>query len=41
VDLNELTVNVTQDIAVAKNYRAGTIQGDGEGPVKGDTNFRP
>jgi hypothetical protein len=41
VDLNELTVNVAQDIAVAKNYRAGTIQGDGEGPVKGDTNFRP
>ena len=41
VDLNELTSRaVAQDIAVAKNWRAGTITDDGEGPIKGDTNFR-
>ncbi len=41
LDLDNLTPKVEQDIAIAKAWSHGTIQGDGEGPVKGDTTFRP
>ncbi len=40
VDLNALTASAAADIGVAKDWRPGTITDDGEGPVKGDTNFR-
>jgi hypothetical protein len=41
VDLNELTAKVEADIAIARNWRASSLTGDGEGPAAGDTNFRP
>jgi hypothetical protein len=41
VDLNALTANAEADIAVARDWHPGTITDDGEGPVRGDTNFRP
>jgi len=41
VDLNELAVKVAEDITIAKNWRVGTIQDDGEGPAKAETGFRP
>ena len=41
VDLNALTVSAAADIAVARDWHSGTITDDGEGPVKGDTNFHP
>ena len=40
VDLNELTSRAEADIAVAKDWRQGSVTDDGEGPIKGDTNFR-
>jgi hypothetical protein len=40
VDLNALTASAVADIALAKDWHPGTIKDDGEGPVKGDTNFR-
>ena len=40
VDLNALTPSAAADIALAKDWRPGTITDNGEGPVKGDTNFR-
>jgi hypothetical protein len=40
VDLNALTESAAADIALAKDWRPGSITDDGEGPVKGDTNFR-
>jgi hypothetical protein len=40
VDLNALTASAAADIGVAKNWHPGTITDNGEGPVKGDTNFR-
>ena len=40
VDLNALTAAAAADIVVARDWRHGTITDDGEGPVKGDTNFR-
>jgi hypothetical protein len=40
VDLNALTASAAADIALAKDWHPGTIADDGEGPVKGDTNFR-
>ncbi len=40
VDLNALTASAAADIALAKDWRPGTITDDGEGRVKGDTNFR-
>ena len=41
VDLNALTASAEADIAVARDWHIGTITDDGEGPVRGDTNFRP
>jgi hypothetical protein len=41
VNLNELTGKVEEDVAIARDWRKGAIEGDGEGPAKGDTNFRP
>ena len=40
VDLNALTASAAADIVVAQDWRPGAITDDGEGPVKGDTNFR-
>jgi hypothetical protein len=40
VDLNALTASAAADIAMAKDWHRGTITDDGEGPIKGDTNFR-
>lgn len=40
VDLNALTASAAADIDMAKDWHPGTITGDGEEPVKGDTNFR-
>jgi hypothetical protein len=41
VDLNALVAEAEADIAVAKDWRQGTITDDGEGPARGDINFRP
>ena len=41
VDLNALTASAEADIAVARDWHPGTITDDGDGPVRGDTNFRP
>jgi CRISPR/Cas system-associated protein endoribonuclease Cas2 len=41
VDLNALTASAESDIAVARDWHPGQIADDGEGPVRGDTNFRP
>ncbi len=40
VDLNALTPSAEADIAVARDWQQGSITDDGEGPIKGDTNFR-
>jgi hypothetical protein len=40
IDLNELTAKAAADIAIAENWSTGTVKDDGEGPVKGDINFR-
>jgi len=40
VDLNALTSSAAADIEVARQWHPGTITDNGEGPVKGDTNFR-
>jgi hypothetical protein len=40
VDLKALTASAAADIALAKGWHSGTITDDGEGPIKGDTNFR-
>ena len=40
VDLNQLTLQAQADIAVAQDWRKGSVTDDGEGPIKGDTNFR-
>jgi hypothetical protein len=40
VDLNELTSRAEADIAVARDWREGSVTDDGEAPIKGDTNFR-
>lgn len=41
VDLNALTPKVREDVAIAGDWRQGSVPGDGEGPAKGDVNFRP
>jgi hypothetical protein len=41
VDLNALTGSAAADISLARDWRAGAITDDGEGPIRGDTNFRP
>lgn len=40
VDLNALTASAAADITMARDWRPGTITGDGEGPTKGDIIFR-
>jgi hypothetical protein len=40
VDLNALIASAEADIGVARDWHPGTIADDGEGPVRGDTNFR-
>lgn len=41
VDLNALTSSADADIGVIRQWRPGSITDDGEGPTRGDTNFRP
>ena len=41
VDLNALTASAAADITVARDWRPGAITDDGEGPIRGDINFRP
>ena len=41
VDFKRLTAKVEGDLAIAKDWRTGTLEGDGEGSARGDTNFRP
>ncbi|MEO8593520.1 MAG: carbohydrate-binding family 6 protein [Candidatus Solibacter sp.] len=40
VDLNALTAAAAADITLAREWQPGTIKDDGEGPIRGDTNFR-
>lgn len=40
VDWNALTQPAAADITMALAWKPGTITGDGEGPTKGDINFR-
>ena len=40
VDLNKLTAKVEEDIAIAKNWKTGTVNGDGEVRHR-DDNFQP
>ena len=40
VDLNKLTPKVEEDIAIARNWKTGTVRGDGE-VKRRDDNFQP
>jgi hypothetical protein len=41
VDLNDLTAEVEADVAIARGWRKGAVRGDGEGPARGNAQFRP
>jgi hypothetical protein len=41
VDLNDLTAEVEADVAIARGWRKGAVRGDGDGPARGNAQFRP